>query len=129
SSLSKATKALRELASSGPGHVQSQLWNQSQGRNMLEGLMQGLPAAVKSQDVSKEFGKALFGPSFLDGLMSGVAKIWGGMSDRQGIGGMLSKVGTGISEGFGNLISGGLTSLITGGINLLGKGISSLFGK
>ena len=41
----------------------------------------------------------------------------------------LSKIGTGILEGFGNIISGGISNLISLGVGAIMKGIGKLFGN
>lgn len=76
----------------------------------------------------KGFGGILGQSGLFSGLKGGFSNVLQGLTGGKGVGGFLSNIGGGISQGFGNLISGGISSAIGMGLNFAMKGLGKLFG-
>ena len=128
--------------------------------NTLDGLLQVGEAALKLRNDGAKLGDELdslanlfrntqsaandfVGPPQIEKQIGLLGKLKGslgglieGLTGGAGFGGFLSKMGTGIVEGFGNIISGGMASVMNMGVDLamkgavkIGKKIAGMFGR
>lgn len=96
-----------------------------QAQPILDKLTKAIPAAIKSQDISREVGPR---EGLLGSLRGNLSSLLEGFTGGGGAAGLFKNLGGSLIQGFGNVISSGLSSLISSGIGLLGKGIGKLFG-
>lgn len=90
-----------------------------------------MPSRVKT---AGEAFRESSGGGFLGGLKKslkgGLGDLFGGAdSFKGGVKNVLGGIGTGITEGLGNILSGGIASLVSTGLGLVTKGIGKVWGK
>ena len=65
---------------------------------------------------------------FFAGVAQGFQDLWKGISGGQGISGLLKNVGSGLSEGLGQILSGGIASAVNVAVGLAWTGLKKLGG-
>ena len=65
---------------------------------------------------------------FFTGVAQGFQDLWKGISGGQGISGLLKNVGSGLSEGLGQILSGGIASAVNAAVGLAWTGLKKLGG-
>ena len=65
---------------------------------------------------------------FFAGVAQGFQDLWKGISGGQGISGLLKNVGSGLSEGLGQILSGGIASAVNAAVGLAWTGLKKLGG-
>ena len=65
---------------------------------------------------------------FFAGVSQGFQDLWKGISGGQGISGLLKNVGSGLSEGLGQILSGGIASAVNAAVGLAWTGLKKLGG-
>ena len=65
---------------------------------------------------------------FFAGVSQGFQDLWKGISGGQGISGLLKNVGSGLSEGLGQILSGGIASAVNAAVGLAWTGLKKIGG-
>ena len=100
---------------------------------MTLGTIEAIPSTIALADafahLKTEAPEALAKTQgFFTGVAQGFQDLWKGISGGQGISGLLKNIGSGLSEGLGQILSGGIASAINAAVGLASKGLKKIGG-
>ena len=100
---------------------------------MTMGTIEAIPPTIALADafvqLKTEAPEALAKTQgFFTGVAHGFQDLWKGISGRQGISGLLKNVGSGLSEGLGQILSGGIASAINVAVGVAWTGLKKICG-